>query len=76
MGWTPKEEKVAKANPNTNPHPNPTPNPSSNPNPNPNPTPNPSRNPNPNPNPDQALKAAVAKLGPETPNRWDKVAKG
>ena len=37
---------------------------------------NPSPNLNPNPNPNQALKAAVAKLGPETPNRWDKVAKG
>ena len=27
------------------------------------------------PKEEKALKAAVAKLGPETPNRWDKVAK-
>ena len=38
MRWTPKEEKVAKANPNTDPNPNP--NPNSNPNPNPTPNPN------------------------------------
>ena len=31
MGWTPKEEKVAKANPNTNTNTNPNPNPNPNP---------------------------------------------